>query len=378
MVAMESQGRQKGGPLAGIRVLDLSGFPPGAYCTVTLADMGADILRVEPIKRANQPIRSGGVGLARGKRSMTLDLRHPRAPEVLMRLAANTDVVVEDRRPGELDSLGMGYGRVMPELPSLIWCSVTGWGKTGPNANRPGHDLTFAGHSGLLAALQPELPWHPQFGLTTSLAGLMAAVGVMAAIVERTRTQQGSLVDISLADVGTWVLSAEDGVLAGTPAGIPVGPDRRQYRCSDGRYVSVAAVEPKSWAALCNGVGLPELLDREHVDEATATDQLARIFASAPAAEWVGRLGPSGTGIGAVNQGPEVVHDPHNLARGTTIRIGRVVVPANPIHLMRHDGSTVGTADREPPLAGADTDGALFDVGYDVSEVAELRALGVV
>jgi len=127
-----------------------------------------------------------------------------------------------------------------------------------------------------------------------------------------------------------------------------------------GRYVSVAAVEPKSWAALCNGVGLPELLDREHVDEATATDQLARIFASAPAAEWVGRLGPSGTGIGAVNQGPEVVHDPHNLARGTTIRIGRVVVPANPIHLMRHDGSTVGTADREPPLAGADTDGALL------------------
>ena len=367
------------GPLSGVRVLDLTRFPPGAYCTLLLADLGAQVYRVDA--PAANPMAGGvGVGLSRGKRSVGLDLRHPRGNEVLNRLAGWADVLVENNRPGDMQKRGFGYPQAAAEHPRLIWCSITGFGQDGPYATRPGHDLTYTAHSGLLAAINPELPWHPQSVLAVPLGAMMAATGITSALLERERSGRGCQIDVSLAEAATWLLSGTDGELAGSPWGIPVTPDRRLYECADGRFVTVAAAEPRTWAALCNGLGLGDLAGSlppaDRADEITA--QLAAVFASRPAAEWVDLLGPLGAAVGAVNRGPDVVHDPQVRARGSIIEVAGVSVPANPIRLRDLDGPRSATASAPPPMVGGDTDVALAAAGYTEAEIGALRAEGAV
>jgi alpha-methylacyl-CoA racemase len=269
------------GPLSGVRVLDLTRFPPGAYCTLLLADLGAHVYRVDAPGAI--PMAGGvGVSLSRGKRSVGLDLRHPRGNEVLRRLSGWADVLVENNRPGDMEKRGFGYPQAAAEHPRLVWCSITGFGQDGPYATRPGHDLTYTAHSGLLAAINPELPWHPQTVLAVPLGAMMAATGIASALLERERSGRGCQIDISLAEAATWLLSGTDGELAGSPWGIPVTPDRRLYECGDGRFITVAAAEPRTWAALCEGLGLADLAgSRPTADQ--AEDVTARL---APRSGW--------------------------------------------------------------------------------------------
>ncbi len=206
------------GPLAGIRVLDLTRFPPGAYCTVLLGDLGAEVCRVD-VPGADPRLVGVGVGLSRGKRSVAVDLRHPRGSEVLRKLAGWADVLVENNRPGDLEERGFGYRHAAELYPSLIWCSITGFGQDGPYARWPGHDLTYTAHSGLLGALDPDLPWHPQVVLAIPFGALAAATGIAAALAERAHTGQGCHLDISLAEAATWALSGTDGEFRRTPVG---------------------------------------------------------------------------------------------------------------------------------------------------------------
>jgi crotonobetainyl-CoA:carnitine CoA-transferase CaiB-like acyl-CoA transferase len=368
------------GPLRGIRVLDLTRFPPGAYCTVLLGDLGAEVYRLDA-PNAN-PMASGvGVGLSRGKRSVGLDMRHPRANEVLGRLAGWADVLVENNRPGDMEKRGFGYPQAAAENPRLIWCSITGFGQDGPYATRPGHDLTYTAHSGLLTAINPVLPWHPQTVLAVPLGAMMAATGITSALFERERTGRGCQIDISLAEAATWLLSGSDGELADAPWGIPASPDRRLYECSDGRFVTVAAAEPRTWSALCEGLGLADLAAqgrpaRDQADE--VTERLARVFATRPAAEWVELLGPLGAAIGAVNRGSDVVRDPQVRARASIVEVAGLSVPANPIRLRDLDGPRSTTAVAPPPAVGSDTDTVLHSAGYSEVEIEELRSAGVV
>ncbi len=367
------------GPLSGVRVLDLTRFPPGAYCTVLLADLGAQVCRVDA-PGANPMAGGVGVGLSRGKMSVGLDLRHPRGNEVLRRLAGWADVLVENNRPGDMEKRGFGYPQAAAEHPRLIWCSITGFGQDGPYATRPGHDLTYTAHSGLLAAINPDLPWHPQSVLAVPLGAMMAATGVTSALLERERTGRGCQIDISLAEAATWLLSGSDGELAGSPWGIPVTPDRRLYECADGRFVTVAAAEPRTWAALCNGLGLGELAEaRPSAEQAgDVTARLAAVFASRPAAEWVDLLGPLGAAVGAVNRGPDVVRDPQVRARGAVVEVAGIPVPANPIRLRDLNGPMSATATDPPPVVGGDTDLVLTAAGYTETEIGSLRSEGVV
>ena len=367
------------GPLSGVRVLDLTRFPPGAYCTVLLADLGAQVCRVDA-PGANPMAGGVGVGLSRGKMSVGLDLRHPRGNEVLRRLAGWADVLVENNRPGDMEKRGFGYPQAAAEHPRLIWCSITGFGQDGPYATRPGHDLTYTAHSGLLAAINPDLPWHPQSVLAVPLGAMMAATGIASALLERERSGRGCQIDISLAEAATWLLSGSDGELAGSPWGIPVTPDRRLYECADGRFVTVAAAEPRTWAALCNGLGLGELAEaRPSAEQAgDVTARLAAVFASRPAAEWVDLLGPLGAAVGAVNRGPDVVRDPQVRARGAVVEVAGIPVPANPIRLRDLNGPMSATATDPPPVVGGDTDLVLTAAGYTETEIGSLRSEGVV
>jgi alpha-methylacyl-CoA racemase len=364
-------------------VLDLTRFPPGAYCTLLLADLGADVVRVVPPARGDQvDLVVGEVGLSRGKRSITLDLRSAEANDVLTRLVGAVDVVVENSRPGEMEARGFGYRQAVAANPGIIWCSITGYGQDGPYAQQAGHDLSYTAQSGLLAALSPELPWHPGSMLSVPMGATMAALGIAAAVVERHRTGAGRQLDISLAAAATWVFSGQGWALAGERAtGMPAAPGRRLYACADGEFVSVAAAEPRTWAALCRTLELPDLVETVYPqgDEAAqVTERLAGVFRTRTAREWVELLGPAGAAVGPVNQGRAVQDDPHNRARGVFVEVAGVRVPANPIRSGGGAAPPWTTATSEPPRGDQHTGEVLAAAGFTAEEIRRLQESRVV
>jgi len=371
------------GPLSGVRVLDLTRFPPGGYCTMLLADLGAEVCRVD-VPGADLRLNGVGVGLSRAKRSLALNYRHERAMEVLRKVTGWADVLVENNRPGDLENRGFGYRQASEEYPRLVWCAITGFGQDGPYAAWPGHDLTYTAQAGLLTEIIAELPWQPENTLSLPIGGLFAATGIMSALFDRQRNGRGCFIDISLAEATTWFLSGNDASLTADASGLPATPDRRLYECEDGRFVSVAAPDPRAWAALCKGVGLEDLAaappaQREPADAADVEARLSAAFASRPASEWVETLGPRGAAIGPVNRGADVVHDAHVKARSGVVEVEGVPLPANPIRLRDASGTPATSTNTTPPSAvGADTESMLAAVGYSPDEIDQLRAEGVV
>jgi alpha-methylacyl-CoA racemase len=365
------------GPLRGVRVLDLTRFPPGAYCTSALADLGADVIRVESSSGVGKrSLVVGQLGLARAKRSIALDLRHDRGAEVLLRVCGSVDVLVENDLPGALDARGYGFSQASTANPRLIWCSITGFGQDGPYAQWPGHDLTYFAQSGLLAALEPELPWSPRWMLAVPMGAMTATTAITSALYERTTTGTGCRLDISLAEAATWCLGGLDGSMADEPMSVPADPGRTMYRCAGDTWITVAAAEPRTWAALCSGLGLDDLAD---TSSPTAASDLARVFATRPAREWIDVLGPLGCAVGPVNVASEVALDPHSAARGSTVRVAGVTVPVNPMRMYDAAGvATTTTATGEPPTVGEHTDAVLVEAGYSTDDIAELRAAGVI
>ncbi len=320
-----------------------------------------------------------GTGLGAGKRSIALDTRHPRRVEVLRKLCDWADVVVDNSRPGDLEERGFGYRQASGEHPELVWCSITGFGQDGPYALWPGHDLTYTAHSGLLGSLDSEMPWHPQMMLSVPIGATMAVVGIVSALVARHAIGVGCQLDISLSESATWVLSGFDAVINDTGFSIPTSPDRRLYRCGDGRYVSVAAADPRTWDALCAGLGLADLAKRRvPVDEwPETTERIASVFLQRSAAEWVADLGPRGAAIGPVNIGADLLADPQVAARGSLEDVDGVVVPANPIRTVPVSEEH-GQARGGVPAVGEHTRVILLEVGFNSSEVDRLLDEGVV
>jgi alpha-methylacyl-CoA racemase len=364
-------------PLTGVTVLDLAPLPPGSYCTVLLADLGADVIRVEPTTGRRY---EGPVGLNRGKRSVAVDLRHPRGPQVLRQLAAHADVLIEHEPPGAMDERGFGYSHAAQELPALIWCSLSGFGQDGPYARWGGHDLSIAAHSGLLDAINPDLPWYPQQILPIPVGALMASVGILAALRERDRTGIGCQLDISLSESATWLLSSADDTLKPSRRGIPAGPDRHLYECAEGTWIAVAAAEPRSWNALCGALGLGDLIDTLHQweDPEAVTDRLASTFRRRRADEWVAELGPLGTSVVRVNRGPDLRHDPQITARGVFQPVGDLEVPRSPIRFRDGQGERPPITTFAPHPAGADTRAVLEEAGLGAAQIDELERSGAV
>lgn len=364
-------------PLADVTVLDLTRLPPGSFCTVLLADLGATVIRVESPEGRRF---DGPIGLNRGKYSVAVDLRHPRGHEVLRRLVAHADVLIENERPGAMDERGFGYAHAAAESPGLIWCSISGYGQDGPYSQWSGHDLSFAAHSGLLSTLNPDLPWHPQLILPIPVGALMASVGILAALRERERTGAGCQLDISLSESATWLLSSADGILSSPPRGIPAGPDRRLYECADGTWAAVTSAEPRTWNALCEGLGLPDLKDtlRRWDDPGTVGDRLAAEFRKRRAEDWVAELGPLGASVVRVNRGLDLQDDPHVKARNLLQRVGGLLVPRSPIRIRDRKGERPPAATFPPPPVGEHTRAVLERAGFDATAIDELVESGVI
>jgi alpha-methylacyl-CoA racemase len=378
-----------GGPLEGLKVLDLTRFLPGGFGTLLLADLGADVVKVEAPGMGDgvRTIVRNGVAashfaLNRGKRSVALDLRKEGAAEVLDRLVGWADVVIEAHKPGQLDKLGIGYEAMSARYPALVWCSLTGFGDFGPNAAFAGHDVTYLGVSGLLARLADGAPTLPLATVSLPLGATMAVVGILAAVHQATRTGKGTRLDANMTDAAMWSLSEEVAQAAQAPAPPwPANAARDCYRCADGRYVTVAAGEPRTWAALCEGLEVPELAEHRfgRGDDAAARARLAEVFATRPAADWVAEPGLLG-GVGAINEVEELLDDPQVVGRDSLVAIpgSEARVLANPIRFHGQGGSAASHGLRPPPDLGADTDAVLRDLGLDLEAVEGLRGAGVI
>jgi alpha-methylacyl-CoA racemase len=377
-------------PLQPVRVLDLSRMFPGAFCTLLLADFGADVVKVEApgagdgLRGMAAPgaFNASHTALNRGKRSVALDLRSPGAAAVLGRLVRWANVVVESHRPGQLDKLGLGYDAMQLENPAIVWCSITGFGDYGPNMSAPGHDLTYLGYSGLLGSLAGGPTTPPAMTLSIPLAASMAAVGILAALAEATRTGKGTRLDANMVDSAMWPLAENVARAANDPGpGWGTFASRNVYACADGREVTVASSEPRTWAALCEGLELPELAGHRLSvdDEAPVIARLAETFRTKPAEVWLSSPGLAG-GVGPVNGVADLLDDPQVTARNSLVPLvgSGARVLANPIRIQGAGGDEASCGRTEPPELGADTDAALTAAGFGLDEIGRLRSEGVV
>jgi alpha-methylacyl-CoA racemase len=375
------------GPLRDVRILDLSRYYPGSYCSLLLADLGADVIKVEA--PGGEPARARtdstyfSEALHRGKRSMTLNLKDPGAADVLRRLASTADVLIESARPGAMDKMNVGYEQLSAVNPRLVWCSITPFGDGSPYADQAAHELNLLGYPGLWATLRPEpAPGSATFALATSMGGLMAVVGVLSALRERDITGVGSRIDSSIIDSAGWLLS--DLVAAHTEGvtSLPQGiASISTYPCADGKMITVSASEASTWHALVDALELPELRARPPMspdgnEEVTAT--LVKKFATKTAAEWLAILGPARASVGPVNTIADLFDDAHVLARETIVERGGRKVLANPIRISGPNGKVTDTAPGGHPAVGRDTGDVLLEAGYTAAEVEALRAGGAV
>lgn len=370
-------------PLAGLRVLDLTRLFPGAYCTGLLADLGAEVLKVEApgfgdgLRFMGEPFPAAHVALNRGKRSLTLNLKSPRAPEVLHRLSREADVLVESGRPGAMDKLGVGFDELRAENPGLIWCSITGFGPDGPNVDAPGHDLTYLGYAGVLGQLAVDgVPPVPATPILLQMAGALAAFGIVAAVQGRASTGVGTRVDANMVDAGLWMNNEQLTRAANSSfPGWGSAAARNNYRCSDDRWITFTGSEPRAWALTVEALGLPDLADHKIGDgEETVIARLAEAFATKPQAHWLEHPGMAG-GVGPVHELGDLLDDPQVTHHDGMPRIehdGPRVV-ANPLRFDRAAGTVASRALGAAPELGEHTDTALADAGYSAEEIAGLH-----
>ena len=386
--------------LQGITVLDLSRLLPGPMCSMLLADMGADVIKVEST-RIGDPLRSVPpmvegqscyfLSVNRGKRSLALNLRSREARHILYSLARSCDVFLESFRPGRAEQIGLGYEALKAANPRLVYSSINGFGSHGPLRDRPGHDLGYAARSGLLDALAPAstAPFVPGIPLADVSSALFAALGIVSALLARERGRDGIKVTTGifqsalalLSFPGALDLAGERGVRQSRQHLVGHHPGYRLYGTSDGRFMAVGALEPVLWADLCTVLGREDLASLNLTDDALWDDaaaELAGVFARRPQQEWTELLDghevscePVRTvseALAAVeSESGAAVHVEHPSA-GALAQIGLPFEVA---------GSGSGGV-RPPPLLGAHSIEILSDLGYDSAEIQSMRRRGVV
>ncbi len=368
-------------PLSGLTVLDVGTLTPGKFCTSLLADMGASVLRIErPSGKGGERSRED-LALNRGKRSLTLDLRAPAGREVVLRLAHRCDAVIESYRPGVAKRLGIDYPSLREQNRRLVYCSLSGFGQSGPMAHLAGYDLQFVARSGLLGALAggKTAPSVPGAYLSDAVSGLTAALSICAAMLGTRETGEGYYVDLAMLDSIFAMLAVSHGVLAetkGENAEPFDSPFYAIYETGDGRYLALGAIRAESSRALCRELGRPEMAEAGFdtpEKHAALTAFLREAFRSAPASEWMSRLAALDIEAAMVNSPREAFADPQLVARAMAPRefapeIGYFRRIAMPVRFSAES--------REPSLApriGQHSEEVLRELGYSQAEISRLR-----
>jgi crotonobetainyl-CoA:carnitine CoA-transferase CaiB-like acyl-CoA transferase len=383
-----------------MRVVDLSRLIPGPWCSQILSGLGAEIVKVEtPLagdyaRMAPAELGFGGIfeALNRGKKSVAVNHRLPRGRAIVLRLAASADVFLESSMPGQLARRGLGPADVRGVNPGLVYCSISGFGQTGPYRERPGHDLDYLAIGGLLTLLGPvgARPVPPGIQIADLAGGTSAALQVVAALLRRERTGEGATLDVAILDAVVAMLGplGEAVDTAGGPDATPSAlsgafPCYGVYATADGEYLAVGALEPPFWFELCRGLGREDLIGRQY--DPTAIPEVAAILATRSQADWLERLDEDAC-VAPVNEPREVELDRHLIARGLIVGEGDQARVGSPLSIPGAVGHlppmAAGTGERgaasAAPVLGAHTYEILRDAGLAPDEIASLERDGII
>lgn len=380
------------GPLAGMRVVEFAGIGPTPFCAMVLADLGADVVRIDrPTPPRSAPpagveVLTDGI-LGRGRRSVTLDLKHPDGRAAALDLVADADVLVEGFRPGVMERLGLGPEECHARAPGLVYGRLTGWGQDGPLAQQAGHDINYIALAGALAPLgrRDERP-APPLNLLGDFAGggLLLAFGITAAVVERGRSGQGQVVDAAMVDGASYLMTMMYELLGRgrwderreANANDGGSPFYDTYETADGRYVAVGAMEPHFWARLLDSLGLGDVDPSAQWDPAAwpeLTERLAAVFRTRTRDEWVRLLADTDACVTPILTMSEAPEHPHHVARGDFVTVDDTTVPAPAPRFSR----TPATAGRPAARSGEHTEEVLAEHGFSAARIAALRDEGV-
>jgi alpha-methylacyl-CoA racemase len=373
------------GPLEGIKVVEVGSIGPGPWCAMMLSDMGADVLRVDRAGHVREHLpgeRSYEFATLRGRRSVGVDLKRPGGAEVVLRLAEQADALIEGSRPGVAERLGIGPEVCLARNPRLVYGRMTGWGQDGPLAHLPGHDLNYLALSGLLHAIGPAggRPT-PPLNLVGDYGGggMLLAFGIAAGLIEAARSGRGQVVDAAMLDgscllgtlvhglrqVGEWRDRRESNRLDGG------APFYGTYETADGRWIAIAANEPRFYAELLDGLelageNLPDQFDERRWPQLRT--RFAEAFSTRTRAEWVETFQGRDTCFSPVLTLDEARTHEHGLARSSFVPVDGVLQPAPAPRFERTPGAVAGPA----AVPGEHTEEALRDWGFSPAEIADL------
>ena len=399
------------GPLEGLKVLEFIRVPPGAFCTMMLADMGAEVLKIEtprqfpagtPEPTPQEERQAAFQFVNRSKRSIAINLKQPSGQELLRQLATNADVLVEGFRPGVMKRLGGDYETLKHVNPRLVYCSLSGFGQVGPYRDLPAHDINFLSIAGVLNLIgEPDRPPAIPLNLIADYAGasLHGLVGILLALLARQRTGLGQFIDVSYLDSTLALLAATPMMQAFLSkcvdshrgAGLLGGsfPNYAVYETADGGTLAVGCTDLEHWEAFCRVIGLPELneaySDATHANPAqdgamrAAKSVVQGVLRQKTKAEWQAIFRDDKISVAPLNTVDEVFDDPHVLAREMVVNVdhprhGSVRQPGIAIKLSATPGKIQGTA----PALGEHTDEVLRALGYDEARRRTLRLEGTV
>ena len=400
-----SPSREAPGALDGVTVLDLTRVLSGPYCTMMLADMGARVVKVEQPGKGDDtrawgpPFQAGEsayfLSVNRNKESLTLNLKHPDGRRVLDALLERADVLVENFRPGTLERMGLGYADVSRRRPGLVYCSISGFGQTGPRRREPGYDAVLQGEGGLMSITgeQDGPAYRLGVAIADIVSGMFSAYGVAAALLARHRTGRGQLVDVGMLDAVAAVLTYQAGIYFATGAAPgrlgnrhPTITPYESLEAADGELV-VAVGNDQLWRTFCGVLGADDLADdprfRTNKDRVAARETLRPMLVeqlrARPAAEWLADLKAAGVPCGGVRDLEQVFTDPQVLERAMVVALDHPIAGAIrqlgvPIKL---DG-TPGAVRTPPPTLGQHTAAILGELGIGGAEAARLRAAGAI
>ena len=395
-------------PLAGIKILDLTRLLPGPVCTLHLADLGAEVIKIED-PGVGDYARTMGLGAApgedsyffrivnRNKRGLRLDLKQSSGVAVFLRLAREADVIVESFRPGVVDRLGVGYAVVKEINPRIVYCAITGYGQDGPWRDRAGHDLNYIATSGVLdqIGVADGAPAIPNLQIGDLLGGaLTAAMGILAAVIGARASGTGRYVDVSMTDASFAHAYSPLLSVLGRGQTLPRGSDDLDgglpgyglYRTQDGRFMAVGALEPKFWRLFCDAIGKPELkpfgLMRGVYGERTRAE-LETLFASQPLDHWAGLFERVDCGVTPVLTFEEAMRHPQLQARSRLREVDGLRQFAPPLKMSDYDFAVRSPAPKREAsgttlAVGADGTAILREGGFADDEIDMLRASGVI
>ena len=368
-------------PLSGIRVIEMAGIGPAPFCAMMLADMGAEVIRID--RHGDTFLGGGGTVIERGRRNLILDLKQDEAKAIVKRLLAQADVLIEPYRPGVMERLGLGPEDCWAINPKLVYGRMTGWGQDGPLAKTAGHDINYIAVSGALHAMgQGDEPPSPPLHLVGDMGGgaMMLAYGIVCALFESQRSQKGQVVDAAITSgaslistmyyalmkQGLWNVERDANLLDGG------APFYSCYRCADGKFIAIGAIEPQFYQLLVELCGVQDLaIFQEQMNRALWPQQKqawAELFATKTQAQWCEILEGTDACFSPVLDFNEAVHYAHHQARASFQQIDGIACPA-PGPILSRTPATAG----EVHPAGAHTAAILQSLGYSAEEIQGFR-----